>query len=207
MNGARPRSPHHLDDLDRGGAAHDQIVDQDHALAGEVGAAGVVLQAHAQMADLLGRLDKGAPDIMVADDAELERQPRLLRVAECRRHARIGNRHDDVGVDMAFSGELAADALARLVDAGAFDDAVGAGEIDVLEDAEPAVAAVERHQAFDPAGADDDDLAGLDVAHEIGADDVERAGLRGEDPGVAEPAQHQWPHPQRVAHPDDPVLR
>ena len=58
-----------------------------------------------------------------------------------------------------------------------------------------------------PAGADDDDLSGLDVAHELGADDVERAGLRGQDPGLAEPAEHQRPHAERVAHPDDLVLR
>ena len=46
-----------------------------------------------------------------------------------------------------------------------------------------------------------------DVAHEIGADNVERAGFRGQDPGVAEPAQHQRPHAQRVAHADELVLR
>ena len=67
--------------------------------------------------------------------------------------------------------------------------------------------AAERLQAVEPARADHDDLAGLDVAHEIGADDVERAGLRGEDPGFAEPSEHQRPHAQRVAHADDPVLR
>ncbi len=54
---------------------------------------------------------------------------------------------------------------------------------------------------------DDDHLARLDVAHEIGADDVERAGLRGQDPGVAELAQHQRPDAQRIAHADQSVLR
>ena len=43
---------------------------------------------------------------------------------------------------------------------------------------------------------------GLDVAHEVGADDVERAGLRRDDPGIAEPAQHQRPHAQGIAHGD-----
>ena len=33
------------------------------------------------VADLVGRLDEGAADIVVADDAELEGQPALLRVA------------------------------------------------------------------------------------------------------------------------------
>ena len=107
---------------------------------------------------------------------------------------------------MALAGELPADALARLVHTGALNDAVGASEIDVLENAEPALAAAKRQQAFDPFRADDDDLAGGDVTYEIGADDVERAGLRRQNPGIPEPAQHQRPHPQRVAHADNHVL-
>src|SRR5580704_6753944 len=63
---------HHLDDLHRGGAAHDRIINQDHALAVDQAAVGVVLQAHAEMADSVDRFDEGAADIVVADDAELE---------------------------------------------------------------------------------------------------------------------------------------
>ena len=54
---------------------------------------------------------------------------------------------------------------------------------------------------------DHDDLAGLDVAHEVGADDVERAGLAGQH--IARPAspprqlaEHQRPHAERVARAD-----
>ena len=180
---------HHLDDLHRGGAAHDRIVDQDHALALDQGAVGVVLQAHAEMADVVGRLDEGAADIVVADDAELERQARLVGVADRRRHAGVGHRHDDVGVDRAFLGELHADALAGIVDADALDLLIGPGEIDVLEDAEAARLLGEGLDRAQAVAVDDDDLAGLDVAHEAGADDVERAGLRGQDPGVLEPAR------------------
>ena len=88
------------------------------------------------MADLVGRLDEGAADVMVADDAELERDARFLRIPDRRGDAGIRDRHHDIGVDMAFARQFPADALACLVDALAFDDAVGAGEIDVLEDAE-----------------------------------------------------------------------
>ena len=88
----------------------------------------------------------------------------------------------------------------------ALDDAVGPREVDVLEDAEPAVAPGEGQQAFDPTSADDDDLARRDIAHELGADDVESAGLRRENPGVAEPAENQRAHPERIAHSDDLVL-
>ena len=131
---------HHVHDLGRGGAAHDAVVDQDHPLAGERDAVGVVLQLHAEMADLVGRLDEGAADIVVADDAELEGEAGFLRVADRRRHAAVGHRHHDVGRHAALAGELGADPLAHLVDALALDDAVGPGEVDVLEDAEAAAA-------------------------------------------------------------------
>src|SRR5690349_14614357 len=127
------------------------------------------------MTDLIRRLDESPPDIMVADNPKLEGYARLLRVAERCRHPRIGNRDDDVRVDMAFPGEFYADALARLINARAFDNAVGACEIDVLEDAEPVLIMAERHHAADSTRADDDDLSGLDVPLELGTDDVERA--------------------------------
>ena len=82
---------HHLHDLGRRGAAHDGIVDQYDALAGHDRAVGIMLQPHAELADLLGRLDEGAPDIMVANDAEIERDAGFLRIAERRRNAGIGD--------------------------------------------------------------------------------------------------------------------
>ena len=73
-------------------------------------------------------------------------------------------------------------ALACDVDAAAVDDGVRAGEVDELEDAE----LLRRFAAVARVGAnagrvDDDDLAGADVALELGADGVERAGFRCED--------------------------
>ena len=46
-------------------------------------------------------------------------------------------------------------------------------------------------------------LAVLDLAHEIGADDVERAGLGCQHPGLAEPAKHQRPDAERIAGADE----
>ena len=98
---------HHLHDLERGGAAHDRVVDQHDALAVDHGAVGRVLEAHAQVADRLRRLDEGAADIVVADDAELVGDARVLREADRRRHAGIRHRHDDVGLGRRFARELA----------------------------------------------------------------------------------------------------
>ena len=47
-----------------------------------------MLELDAERADTLLRLDEGAPDVVVADDAELEGDVGGLRKANCRRHPR-----------------------------------------------------------------------------------------------------------------------
>src|SRR6516162_812699 len=124
------------------------------------------------MTDLVGGLDKGSTDVMVADNPELEGQAGFLGIADRCRHTRVGDRHNDVGIDRTLAGKLLPDAFPRLVDAPPLYDAVRAGEIYVLEDAETGVPIVERPQAPDAARADDDDLSRFNVADELGADDV-----------------------------------
>jgi len=52
----------------RGRSTHDRIVDEHDPLAIDNRAVGAVLEAHAELADVLARLDEGTPDIVVADD-------------------------------------------------------------------------------------------------------------------------------------------
>ena len=44
-----------------------------------------------------------------------------------------------------------------------------------------------------------DDLAIFHLADELCANDVERAGLGGKHPGVAQAAEHEWPDPEWIA--------
>ena len=59
---------------------------------------------------------------------------------------------------------------------------------------------------MDAGAVEHDELARLDVADQLGADDVQRAGLRGQDMARAQLAQHQRPHAQGIAHADHHVL-
>src|SRR3546814_14685346 len=59
-------------------------------------AVGVVLQFDAEVADLVARLDESAPDIVRADDTQLERNARFLRVTDRRGRSRIGHRDHQV---------------------------------------------------------------------------------------------------------------
>src|SRR4029077_19823111 len=113
---------HHADDLFRRGAAHERIVDQDDALAFDGGTVGGMLHAHPELAHALGRLDEGAADVMVSDDAKFKRHPGILTVADCRRHAGIWHRHHDVHRDVTLARQLRAESLADVVHRSSSDD-------------------------------------------------------------------------------------
>ena len=72
---------------------------------------------------------------------------------------------------------------AGLMDAGALDDGVGAGKVDVLKHAHGVGSgAAVILDAAQTVVVSDDDLTGLDVPHEFGADGVQRAALAGKGP-------------------------
>ena len=104
------------------------------------------------------------------------------------------------------AGELRSHALSDLVGVAPFDLAVGPGEVDVFEDAEPASFGREGLERARAVPVDDDHFARFDVAHETRPQDVERAGLRGQHVGAVEVAQDQRTHPQGVAYADERVV-
>src|SRR6476660_7465597 len=168
---------HHADDLFRGGAAHQRIVDQDDALALDRGAVRIVLHADAEFAHALGRLNEGPADVMVSDDAEFERHAGMLAVADRGGHAGIRHRHHDIDLDMAFARKLRAEGFADLVHRSPADDGIRPREVDEFEDAGPRRFWRKRFVALCAALVEYDDLAGLDVADVFRPDDVERAGF------------------------------
>ncbi len=202
MNLARAGVPHHLHDLDAGGAAHDRIVDQNDALALDHRAVGVVLHPDAEFANRLGRLDERAPDIVVANDAEFERQAAGARIADRRRNAGIGDRHDHIGVSRGLARQLRSQRLAGVVDASPVDDRIGPGEIDVLEYAGPHRLPRHWEEALHPVAVNDHHFAVLDVADEFCSDDVEGAGLRAQDRAALKLAEHQRANAERIAGAD-----
>ena len=169
MHFLRAGRAHHLHDLAAGRPAHDRIVDQHDALPGEDALDRVELHLDAEVANRLRRLDERAADVVIADQAEAQRQLRLFRIADRGAHARVGNRHDDVGGDAGLARQQPPEVGAHLVDALPEHLAVGPREVDVLEDAvRRACAGGNARDRPQPVGADDEHLAGLDIAH-VGA--------------------------------------
>jgi hypothetical protein len=140
---------------------------------------------------------------VVADDAEFERHaPTGWRkpIAAGTPESGTGTTTSaSTGLSLASSARRCA--CARRRRCNALDLRIRPREVDVFEDAEAARLLHERLDGPDAVAVDDHDLARFDVAHEAGADDVQRAGLGGEDPGIRRGAEHQRTHAQRIAAP------
>ena len=152
------------------------------------------------LAERLVGLDERAPDVAVLDQALGERDPARTREADRSRRARVRHGHDEVGLDGRLGGELLAHAHAGSVQLDAAELRVGPGEVDELEDAERAGAVGRDGLArLVPVLVHDHHLARGELPLDLGAEEVERAGLGGEEPVVLEPSEDERPDPMRVA--------
>ena len=199
----------HLDDLAGRVAADDRVVDDDQLLAADDVGQRVELQPQAVLAQLLPGLDEGPRDVAVLDEAVVLRQPALARVPARRGVARVRNRDHEIGTRRRrLARQDLAHAPARGLERRSVHPRVRPREVDVLEHAERLARALDDHPLLQPVGRDRDHLPGPYVAHELGADDVERARLAGHAvAAVREPAERERAQPGRVAERHDAVLR
>src|SRR5690348_13636212 len=99
-----------------------------------------------------------------------------------------------------LAGEEAAQALARGIHGTAEDDAIGPREIDMLENAVLMRLLRREANGLGAALGDSQHFAGLDFALVFRANQIECAGLRGDHPRAAEPAEAERPEAARVAN-------
>ena len=203
----RAHAAQHLDDLPGGVAAHDRVVHHHEPLPLDHLAERVELHAQAVLAELLAGLDEGPGHVAVLDQPVVARDARRLRVAGRRGVARVGHGDHHVGVHGRLAPEDLSHLATRHLCAVALEDRVGAREVDVLEHAEGLALGLDQLARLDPALAQRHHLARLHLAQQLRADDVERAALRGEAVGVAEPAEGERPQAGGIAEADHRVLR
>ena len=203
-----PGLAQHLGELLLGGAPHDRVVDDDDALARHVLSERVELHPHGPRPELLAGSDEAAADVAVLHHALAVGDPAPPGEALRGGHARLRYAHHHVRLDGGLVGQLLADVHPGLMDALVVKPRVGSGEVHVLEEAQPWVDAIvgKRPQGSRPRGVDDHHLAGVELPHEVGADDVQRGALRGEHPTLVELAEAQGAEPVGIAHTDDPAL-
>ena len=189
----------HLHQLFAGGAPHQRVVYDDDLLPLEHFAHRVELDLDLGAADLLRRMNERAPDVVVADQRVLELQPRLFRITQRHGIGGIGHREHTVGArGGVLARQLASQRPAHAVHRAAEDGAVGPGEVHQLEDAAMHRLGRQRGEPLHLPVADAHEIAGLQLAHRLGADQVERARLRGHHVPRAEATQPQRPEPARI---------
>ena len=159
------------------------------------------------LAQLLAGLDEGSRHVAVLDETVVLGQAAAARVSAGRGVARVGDGDHQVGTGCrGLTGQYLPHPAAGGLERGAVHLRVRAGEVDVLEDAERLALALDQHPGADAVLADRDQLAGLDVAHVLGADDVQRAGLAGHAVVLAQAPEDQRPDAGRVPEGQDALV-
>jgi len=177
-----PGGAQEIDDAGAGGAPDDGIVDHDDPLAPHHLGDGVQFEPHQRLPGFLPRGNKGAPDVLVFDEADAVRDAGGPGIA----HGGVqpGIRHADDHV--RGHGMPLRQARPRPdpggVDVHPVDDGVRPGKIDILKDTGTlfglsAVVADAAHAV----SVEHQDLAGQQVAHEFCLQGVQRAALGGDD--------------------------
>ena len=191
----------HLHDLSRRVPTDDGVVHSHDALSRHLRER-VELQLDPLFAQSLVGLDERPPDIAVLDQAFAEGDVERAGEADRGRRPRVGNGKDEVGLDGRLLCEPLAHADTRGVHLDAREARIRSSEVEELEDAERAAAVrwngLPRLDAF----ADHEQLARPHLAFELGADQVERAGLGGDDPVAVEASEAEWAHPAGIAEGD-----
>ena len=130
---------HHRNNFARGCATNNRVINKDNALATNRCRIGIMFHFHTVIPALLGRLDKGAADIVIANDAKLEVNIRRFSIAKCSRYTRVRDRHNQISIGSRFFGKLCANGFAGMIDASPFKNAVWTCKIDIFKNAKPAL--------------------------------------------------------------------
>src|SRR5215212_1701069 len=135
----------------------------------------------ARLEEQLDQLAAGvtAHDGVVHHDHPVAFDHARQRVADRCHHPRVGDRDDHVGLGRRILRQDLAHPVPGACDLATVEARVGTGEVHVLEDAQSAargLCPVARHTLV----VYNDDLAGLHIAQEPGADDVQAARLAGD---------------------------
>jgi len=169
---------------------------------------GIVLHLNLGNADSLRRLDERTPDVVVAYQRVLVRRARFVSETERGRVRGIGHREHDVRAwRWAFARQLTAECPSRPIDGATEHGAVRSSEIHMLEDAPMDWGRRQRMDRAETLRIDRNDLAGLHFAFVHGANDVEGAGFRREDPAVTQPSHDERAPAVRIARDEHRIVQ
>src|SRR5215210_1974393 len=193
-----------LDQLAARVAAYDGVVHDDHPFAFDHAGQRVELEPDAELAHTVGRLDESTANVAVLYKAFRVRDAAPLRVAYRRHHPRVGNGDDNITLGRRLIGQELTHPVPGAGDLASVEARVGTGEVHVFEDAQSTARCLGpvAHQAL---VVNNNDLAGLHVAQEPGADDIQAAGLAGDGVAALDLTDTEGTEAMRVAKSDELV--
>ena len=211
-----PGIPGHLDNLAAGGAADDGVIHQHHVLALELQRYRVEFLAHGLFALVLAGHDEGAADVAIFHQPLAKLDAQFVRHGLGGDTAGIGNRDDDVDVQIRSQpANLLAQGLALshpcFVDGYFVHQGIGPGEINVLENTGAQARAAGALAPVQPAlHVDKHRFAGRNVADQGKAQHIQCHAFRGKHVfrtlRALARADDKWPDTQRVAKTQHPVI-
>ena len=136
MDFLRAGAAEQIDQVTRRRTPHDAVVHNHEALALDDLAERGQLETNTLVAEALIGLNEGAANIAVLDQSLIEGDAGAVRIADAGGVGRVRNGTDDVSLNGVHAGQFLAHCLAAQINAPTFQDGVGAGEVDVLKDAE-----------------------------------------------------------------------
>ncbi len=196
----------HLDDLSARGSPDDGVVDHRDALPPRDLLHGVQLDLDPEMPDGLSWFDEGSTYIVVPDEAQLDGNICLMPIADGGRKARIGCRDDNVRIRGMLPGQLNPELSPHRVNVSSEDETVGTCEIDEFECAMGRGHGGEGEKGMESIFVNNHHLPGSDLPLEFRPNEIEGAGLRGNEIGVLLTPQYKGSKAMGVAHRDHLVL-
>ena len=181
-----PDAAQHADELAAGGAADDRIIDETMLLPLKASRTALYLmRAPKSRMDWLG-LNKGAADVVAADQAQAIGNAGLFRIADRGHIRRIRNRHHHIRFGRSFARQLPAQFRAHLIHAFAEEHAVRPRKINIFKTAVRRLRALRKNRGFDSPAVHIHQFARLNFADELGAEQIERAGFRRDNHRLAQ---------------------
>jgi hypothetical protein len=176
--------PECLDTISGSSSSNDGVLNDDESLVAQQRAYGIELYSYMEVSHGLGGLDKSTAYVVVTDYAHFQWNAGGLGESKGCIVARVGKRHNYVGVHLIFPGHLVPLAFAGQVNILAKNAAVRSGKVDKLKNAEGGAVGKRELSRPDPIVVDEYDLSRLNVPHVSGPDEIQGTGLRGDDIGV-----------------------
>ena len=167
-------------------AADNRILDNQDFLSFQKGFDRIEFHPHGKIAHRLGRLNKSAANIVIADHTHLKGNAAFFRVTDRGVISGIRKRHHQVNIRPVFPCQFMTQSFSAQINILAEYLAVGAGKVNQFKNAVAMFHDGKRFQTPVPLRINNNDFTGLYIPNVLGTYQIKRAGLGCHHPAAIE---------------------